>query len=46
MAKGDKQPNEEFKPRGAMALMLIFFVLLILLWASVYLTLLARGMTQ
>jgi hypothetical protein len=46
MAKGDKQSKEEFKPRGAMALMLVFFVLLVLLWVSVYLTLLARGVTQ
>lgn len=38
--------EEHPKPVGAMALMLIYFVIIILLWASVYLTLLARGVNQ
>ena len=45
MAKNEKK-QEHPKPVGAMALLLIYFVLIIVLWASVYLTLLSRGATQ
>lgn len=37
--------NQEFKPKGTMAILLIFVLTLILLWGSVYLILLSRGMT-
>jgi len=36
---------EEFRPRGTFVMLLIFMLLLIILWGSVYLILLSRGMT-
>ncbi len=33
-------------PKGAIALMLLYMLLLIALWANVYFTILARGATQ
>lgn len=42
---GNNQP-EHPKPVGAMALMLIYFVIIIVLWSSAYLTLLTRGVTR
>lgn len=33
-------------PQGTIALMVIFVILIIALWGSAYLTLLARGATQ
>ena len=33
-------------PKGAIALMLLYLLLLIALWANVYFTILARGATQ
>lgn len=37
--------NEEFKPKGTMVILAIFVVTLILLWGSVYMILLSRGVT-
>ena len=37
--------NEEFKPKGTVFILAIFIVTLILLWGSVYLILLSRGVT-
>ena len=37
--------NEEFKPKGTLLILAIFVVTLILLWGSVYLILLSRGVT-
>ena len=37
--------NEEFKPKGTVLILVIFVVTLILLWGSVYLILLSRGVT-
>jgi|GEM_PF-2784676 len=34
-----------FKPTGTVAVVVLFVVMLVLLWASVYLILLARGVT-
>ncbi len=40
--KNDKEPQT---PQGTIVLMIIFFILIIALWGSTYLTLLARGGT-
>ncbi|MCP4418524.1 MAG: cytochrome c oxidase subunit 2A [Chloroflexi bacterium] len=37
--------QNDFEPKGAMAFLLIFVVTLIILWGSVYLILLSRGIT-
>jgi hypothetical protein len=37
--------NEEFKPTGTMIVLAIFVITLILLWGSVYVILLSRGVT-
>jgi hypothetical protein len=37
--------EEEFHPKGTMLVLAIFVLVLILLWATVYLILLSRGMT-
>lgn len=37
--------EESFKPRGTWALVIGFTLVLVLLWFSVYLTLLSRGVT-
>ena len=42
----DREPvSEEFKPKGTVLVLGIFVVVLILLWATVYLILLSRGVT-
>lgn len=45
MKENDKDQNEEFKPKGTLVILLIFLVTLIILWGSVYLILLQRGVT-
>lgn len=35
----------EFKPKGTMVILLIFLLTIILLWGSVFLILLSRGVT-
>lgn len=43
----DKQTErEEFHPRGTVAIAAIFILMLFLLWGSVYVILLARGVTS
>ena len=37
--------NEEFKPRGTLVILFIFLVTIIVLWGSVYVILLNRGVT-
>ncbi len=37
--------NEGFKPKGTLLILAIFVVTLILLWGSVFLILLSRGVT-
>jgi len=37
--------NEEFKPKGTLLILAIFVVTLILLWGSVFMILLSRGVT-
>ncbi|NJN82428.1 MAG: cytochrome c oxidase subunit 2A [Caldilineaceae bacterium] len=38
-----KQPEA---PRGTIALLLLYFVIIILMWGNVYMTMLSRGATQ
>lgn len=37
--------HEEFHPKGTMVVLLIFVLTLIILWGSVYVILLSRGVT-
>ena len=37
--------DEDFKPRGTMAIVALFTATLVLLWLSIYLILIARGVT-
>ena len=43
----DKKPDEqqEFHPKGAALIAVIFIIILIALWGTVYLMLLSRGVT-
>jgi hypothetical protein len=38
--------NQSEHPKGALVLTLIYLVMLIILWSTVYMTLLERGLTQ
>lgn len=38
--------DDEFTPRGTVAIVAMFVVTLILLWLSIYLILIARGVTM
>ncbi len=46
MSRESKQPSEYPKPVGTIALMVLFFLLILILWGTVYLTLLERGVTR
>ena len=43
----NNNPEEmnDLRPRGTMVILVIFIITLIILWASVYLILLSRGVT-
>ena len=41
----DQMADEDFKPIGTVVIVVLFTLTLILLWVSVYLILLARGVT-
>ena len=43
----DKKPDEklDLRPRGTMVILVLFVLTLIILWASVYMILLSRGVT-
>jgi hypothetical protein len=43
----DKKPDEklDLRPRGTMVILILFVLTLIILWASVYMILLSRGVT-
>lgn len=41
----ETKPDEEFKPRGTILILVIFIITLILLWGYIYLLLLQRGVT-
>ncbi|GAB4579749.1 MAG: hypothetical protein Fur0022_24880 [Anaerolineales bacterium] len=45
MAKKTDEPQEEFHPKGTALVLAIFLIVLILLWGSVYLIMLQRGVT-
>jgi len=46
MAREKKpDPRETFHPRGTLLIMLLFLLAIIILWGSVYLILLSRGVT-
>lgn len=45
MDKKLKEPQEEFHPKGTALVLALFVVTLILLWGSVYLIMLSRGVT-
>jgi hypothetical protein len=42
----DEAEEEHFKPTGTIFLLVMFVLVLILLWASVYVILLSRGVTS
>ena len=42
----DEKQHEYSAPTGAITLLLIYVLVIILMWGSVYLTLLSRGVTQ
>jgi hypothetical protein len=45
MKEHENSENEGFEPKGTMVVLLIFVLTLILLWGSVYVILLSRGVT-
>lgn len=46
MAGKKEKKKEEFHPKGTIVVLGIFLLTIILLWGSVYLILLERGITQ
>ena len=40
-----EQETEEFHPKGTVAILVMFVLAIIILWASVYVILLSRGVT-
>ena len=40
------QKHEDFRPIGTITILLLYVLIIIVLWGSVYLTLLSRGVTQ
>lgn len=40
-----EQQTEEFHPRGTVAILVMFVLAIIVLWTSVYVILLSRGVT-
>ena len=45
MANKKKDGQEEFRPTGTMTILFIFLVTLIVLWVTIYMILLGRGVT-
>lgn len=45
MKEHENSEHEEFEPKGTIVILLIFVLTLILLWGSVYVILLSRGVT-
>ena len=45
MAKDRTKVDKSFQPRGTLLILLLFLLALIVLWGSVYLILLSRGVT-
>lgn len=40
------QQNEQFHPRGTVAIMILFAITLVVLWGTIYLLLLSQGATS
>jgi hypothetical protein len=40
-----EEQEEEFQPRGTVAILVMFVLAIIILWGSVYVILLSRGVT-
>ena len=45
MADKNAPQQNEFKPKGTIVILLIFLLTIIVLWGSVYIILLSRGVT-
>jgi flagellar basal body-associated protein FliL len=45
MADKNAPEQNEFKPKGTIVILLIFLLTIIILWGSVYVILLGRGVT-
>ena len=45
MSDQNNNDQDEFKPKGTMVILLIFLLTIIVLWGSVYVILLERGVT-
>ena len=45
MKEHENSEHEKFEPKGTIVILLIFVLTLILLWGSVYVILLSRGVT-
>ena len=45
MSDKKKPEQEEFKPKGTIVILAIFFLTIVVLWGSVYVILLQRGVT-
>jgi hypothetical protein len=45
MSDNNHDKMDDFRPRGTMVILVIFILVLIVLWASVYMILLSRGVT-
>ncbi|MBT8203660.1 MAG: hypothetical protein HKN74_00065 [Acidimicrobiia bacterium] len=45
MSDQDTPVGEDFTPRGTVAIVILFTATLVLLWLSIYLILIARGVT-
>lgn len=45
MAKKDKHDDGEFRPTGTIAILTIFVITLIAIWATIYMILVGRGGT-
>lgn len=43
---GPETPQDPKTPQGTIALMLVYLVIVVTLWSSVYLTMISRGVTQ
>jgi len=41
----NRQDGDTFHPKGTMLIMILFLITIIVLWGSVYLILLSRGVT-
>jgi hypothetical protein len=43
--KNEERFDEEFRPRGTMAILTVFVITLVVLWGTIYLILVQRGGT-